>query len=83
MNDLPTLLRVQRAARRWSQERASLALGWRFHRYRRIAATMARPTPAEIDQIAQVFGLSKRAVRAAVAATTFAADGNGEAASVA
>jgi transcriptional regulator with XRE-family HTH domain len=82
MKDLPTLLRVERAARQWSQERASLALGWRFHRYRRIASAMARPTTDEINAIAQVFGVTPRAVRAAVSATSFP-DGNGEAASVA
>jgi hypothetical protein len=83
MKDLPTLLRVERAARKWPQERASLELGWRFHRYRRIASAMARPTADEIKDIAQVFGLTPRAVRTAVAATNFPADGSGEAASVA
>jgi transcriptional regulator with XRE-family HTH domain len=83
MKDLPTLLRVERAARQWSQERASLALGWRFHRYRRIASAMARPTADEIKAIAQVFGLTPRAVRTAVSATSFPDGGNGEAASVA
>lgn len=88
MQDLPTLLRVQRAGRKWSQERASLALGWRFHRYRRIAESMARPTDEEIARIAQVFGVSARTVRAAanrtaIADPPIAGDGSGEAASVA
>lgn len=85
MNDLPTLLRVKRAAFKWSQERASIALGWRFNRYRRIAESMARPTPEEMADIAQVFGVSPRTVRSAVAATTLLpeADGGRKAASVA
>jgi transcriptional regulator with XRE-family HTH domain len=82
-DDLPTLLRVQRAARKWKQERASLALGWSFNRYRRIEGAMARPTAEQIEQIAQVFDLSERVVRSAVAATTFLGAGSGEAASVA
>lgn len=83
MQDLPTLLRVQRAGRKWSQERASVALGWRYHRYRRIAESMARPTPDEIAQIAQVFGVTPRAVKAAAAATVVPNPISGQAASVA
>lgn len=77
MTDLPTLLRVQRAHRKWSQERASIALGWRFHRYRRIAEAMARPTDDEIAQIAQVFGLALRTVRGAAGRTDIPIVGDG------
>lgn len=81
--DLPTLLRVQRASRRWSQERTALALGITFYRYRRLEAAMERPTGGELDALSALFGVSLKALRSAVAATEYHGTGNGEAASVA
>lgn len=68
---------MQRAQRRWAQQQAAAALGMTFYRYRNIEAGQ-RPTDDEAAKIAQVFGLTDRALRAALKAT-----GNGEAASVA
>lgn len=65
MSDLPTILRTSRAGRRWSQERASVALGWSFYRYRRLEAGFDRATPSEVGEIAGVFGLKPRDVQRA------------------
>lgn len=78
--DLPTLLRTQRASRRWPQNRAATALGMTFYRYRQIEGG-ERPTDGEAEAIGQVFGLTPRAVRRAMNAG--AGEGSGEAASVA
>jgi hypothetical protein len=79
MTDLPTLLRVQRASRRWRQERAALELGWTNYRYRRIELAFARATASEVGEIAALFGLSARDVAKAAKVTRLI----GEAASVA
>jgi transcriptional regulator with XRE-family HTH domain len=81
--DLPELLRTQRARRRLSQERAALALGVTFYRYRRFEEARSLPTADEVAAIAQLFALTPRAVRAAISATVVPGPGNGEAASVA
>jgi transcriptional regulator with XRE-family HTH domain len=83
MVDLPTTLRVQRVQRRWSQERAAIALGWTFYRYRRIELAFDRPTSTEVEKLAEVFGVVPKALKAAVSATTWVGPGSGEAASVA
>lgn len=81
--DLPTLLRVQRASRRLSQERTALAIGITFYRYRRLEAAMERPTGDELDALSRLFAVSVKALRSAVAATEYHGAGSGEAASVA
>ncbi len=76
---MPSVLRVQRAQRRWPQQRAAAALGMTFYRYRQIECGQT-PTDEEAVTIGQVFGLTPREVRRALAAT---GKGSGEAASVA
>jgi transcriptional regulator with XRE-family HTH domain len=48
-----------------SQERAARALGWSFYRYRRLEEGSDRATPAEVGEIAELFGLKASAVKAA------------------
>jgi len=71
--DLPTLLRVRRAARRLSQERTGLAIGVTFYRYRRLESAMERPTEEELAELARFFELTPKALRAAIAATEYRA----------
>lgn len=63
-NELGDVLRVQRARRRWNQQRAAVALGMTFYRYRQLEVGV-EATEDERARIAEVFELSARAVRAA------------------
>jgi transcriptional regulator with XRE-family HTH domain len=73
MHDLPTLLRVQRAALRLSQERTALAANMTFYRYRRLEEGLQLPTVEEINAIAAVFVLDPKKITAAVKATAIGA----------
>jgi transcriptional regulator with XRE-family HTH domain len=71
--DFPTLLRVRRAARRWSQERTAHAIGVTFYRIRRLESALERPTAAELDELARLFDVAPKSLKAAVAATEYRA----------
>lgn len=69
------LLRVQRAIKRWRQERTAQELGWTFYRYLKVERAEVSVTEGEILDLATVFGLSLREVRKAVSATRTWRDG--------
>jgi hypothetical protein len=69
MHDLPTLLRVQRAALRLSQERAALGAGITFYRFRRFEEGMQLPTSEEINALAAVLVLTPEKLAKAAKAT--------------